>query len=140
MTLLRFYDQECVSVFVIFVCALGGACTLLPTDLCSGYCDRTQMRTTSLSEPLETRTPPRIGGSYRFIVLQYGTLENKIPPLPASEVFASLGQITLFVSSRCNGLTSTNYVGCEERGDFISVFDWKRKDGLEVVLQCGLHE
>ena len=140
MSLLRFYDQECMSVFVVFVRALGGACALLPPDLCSGYYDRTQMPTASLGEPLETQTPLKIRGSYRFIVLQYGTLENKIPPLPASEVFASLGQVTLFVSGRCNGLTSTNYVGCEERGDFISVFDWKRKNGLEVVLQRDLHE
>ena len=49
----RFYDQERVSVFVVFVRTLGGATTLLAPDLRSGYCNRTQVRTTSLSKLLE---------------------------------------------------------------------------------------
>jgi hypothetical protein len=89
---------------------------------------------------LELQTPLLMRGPYRFIVLQHGTLENEIPPLPAAKVFPPLGQVTLFVSSRCNGLTSTNYVRREKRGDFIPVFDRNRKNGLKVVLQCHLYE
>ena len=133
LSLPRFDDQERMSIFVILVNVLGGTCALLPPNLCSRYRNQTQMCTAPLAEPsVTTRVSARV--AYRFIVLQYTALEDKIPPLPATEVFTPFSQVTLFVSSWCNWLTSTNYVGREKRGDFVSVSERKRKDCLEVRL------
>lgn len=89
-------------------------------------------------EPVRATNTALNKGPYRFIVLQYGTLEDEIPPFPTPEIFPPLGQITLLVPSRCDGLTGTNYIGREKRGDFVSVFDRKGKNSLKVVLQRDL--
>jgi hypothetical protein len=124
LTLLCFYDQERVPILIIFVCALGGARALLAANLCPRYRDRAQMRSTPL-HIVNNATALAERRSYRFIVLECRALQDKIPALPAAEVFTSFGQVTLLVSSRCNGLAGADDVGCEESCDFIPVFNRK---------------